>query len=108
MCGGCKLVGYFGKEEQKKDWDNHKVFCKAVTSLNKKRGVKHVTEKVNTQGTTLRMYVFAFICTQKYWHNKYERILYIRDKKKFIFTNGRKNSIWRGYPNLSGSQWSDH
>jgi len=47
MCGGCKLVGYFGKEEQKKDWDNHKVFCKAVTSLNKKRGVKHVTEKLS-------------------------------------------------------------
>ena len=28
MCGGCKLVGYFGKEEQKKDWPSHKEMCK--------------------------------------------------------------------------------
>lgn len=46
MCGGCKLVGYFGKEEQKKDWANHKEICKAITTLMKKYGVKHVTEKL--------------------------------------------------------------
>ena len=40
------MVGYFGREEQKKDWECHKVICKAVTALNKKFGVKHITEKV--------------------------------------------------------------
>ena len=25
MCGGCKMVGYFSKEEQKADWPEHKV-----------------------------------------------------------------------------------
>ena len=25
MCGGCKMVGYFGKDEQKADWPEHKV-----------------------------------------------------------------------------------
>jgi len=47
MCGGCKLVGYFGREEQKKDWSNHKEFCKAVTNIMKRTGVKHITEKMN-------------------------------------------------------------
>jgi len=46
MCGGCKLVGYFGKEEQKKDWPSHKEMCKAITTLMKKTGVKHITEKL--------------------------------------------------------------
>merc|ERR1712047_141719 len=30
MCGGCKLVGYFSREDQKADWNYHKDFCKAV------------------------------------------------------------------------------
>merc|ERR1711963_1032060 len=42
MCGGCKLVGYFGKEEQKADWPEHKALCKAISSLMKKLGVKHI------------------------------------------------------------------
>ena len=25
MCGGCKMVGYFGKDDQKADWGDHKV-----------------------------------------------------------------------------------
>ena len=25
MCGGCKMVGYFGKDDQKADWNEHKV-----------------------------------------------------------------------------------
>ena len=25
MCGGCKMVGYFGKDDQKADWAEHKV-----------------------------------------------------------------------------------
>jgi len=47
MCGGCKLVGYFGKEDQKKDWTNHKTICKVVTGLMKKHNVKHITEKLS-------------------------------------------------------------
>jgi len=27
MCGGCKVVGYVGKEEQTQDWPNHKKLC---------------------------------------------------------------------------------
>jgi len=47
MCGGCRLVGYFGKEDQKADWPYHKTFCKAVTSLMKKLGAKqHICEKL--------------------------------------------------------------
>ena len=52
MCGGCKLVGYFGKEDQKKDWPTHKELCKAVTNLMKKLGIKHVTEKVGAGVST--------------------------------------------------------
>merc|ERR1712038_1836522 len=47
MCGGCKLVGYFSKEDQKADWNDHKVVCKAVTGLMKSLGVKHVCEKLS-------------------------------------------------------------
>jgi len=47
MCGGCKMVGYFGKDDQKADWNEHKVICKAITGLMKKLGVKHVTEKLS-------------------------------------------------------------
>merc|ERR1712130_1072299 len=47
MCGGCKLVGYFSKEDQKADWNEHKVVCKAVTGLMKSLGVKHVCEKLS-------------------------------------------------------------
>ena len=68
MCGGCKMVGYFGKDDQKADWTEHKVFnsiiifavyrksndnpvllqlvCKAFCSLTKKLGVKHICEKL--------------------------------------------------------------
>eukprot|EP00090_Calanus_glacialis_P027047 TRINITY_DN4255_c0_g1_i1.p1 TRINITY_DN4255_c0_g1~~TRINITY_DN4255_c0_g1_i1.p1 ORF type:complete len:575 (-),score=153.79 TRINITY_DN4255_c0_g1_i1:116-1840(-) len=46
MCGGCKLVGYFGKEDQKADWADHKVVCKTITGLMKKLGVKHICEKL--------------------------------------------------------------
>merc|ERR1712128_296689 len=46
MCGGCKLVGYFGKEDQKADWADHKVVCKAITGLMKKLGCKHICEKL--------------------------------------------------------------
>merc|ERR1719341_2327028 len=38
MCGGCKLVGYFGKEDQKADWADHKLICKTITGLMKKLG----------------------------------------------------------------------
>jgi len=48
MCGGCKMVGYFGKDEQKKDWTNHKQICKAVTNLMKRFNVGHITEKVTS------------------------------------------------------------
>jgi len=48
MCGGCKLIGYFGKDEQKADWPDHKVVCKAITSLAKKAGgCPHITEKIS-------------------------------------------------------------
>lgn len=48
MCGGCKLIGYFGKDEQKADWPDHKVVCKAITSLTKKAGgCSHITEKIS-------------------------------------------------------------
>merc|ERR1711936_995811 len=47
MCGGCKLVGYFSKEDQKADWNEHKVVCKAVTGLMKSFGVKHICEKLS-------------------------------------------------------------
>ena len=53
MCGGCKMVGYFGKDEQKKDWTNHKQICKAVTSLMKKLSVGHITEKVILNNSTV-------------------------------------------------------
>merc|ERR1712047_139868 len=46
MCGGCKMVGYFGKDDQKADWTEHKVVCKAFCSLTKKLGVKHICEKL--------------------------------------------------------------
>merc|ERR1712012_1386894 len=46
MCGGCKMVGYFGKDEQKADWPEHKALCKAISSLMKKLGVKHICEKL--------------------------------------------------------------
>jgi hypothetical protein len=49
MCSGCKLVGYFGKEEQKTDWPEHKAVCKAVGAVMKRHGIKHVTEKVKKQ-----------------------------------------------------------
>lgn len=29
MCGGCKMVGYFGKDDQKADWTEHKVLVKS-------------------------------------------------------------------------------
>jgi len=47
MCGGCKLVGYFGKDDQKADWADHKTVCKAVTGLMKTLGVKHICEKLS-------------------------------------------------------------
>jgi len=47
MCGGCKLVGYFSREDQKADWNYHKDFCKAVCGLMKSLGVKHITEKLD-------------------------------------------------------------
>jgi len=40
-------VGYFSKEDQKADWNDHKVVCKAVTGLMKSLGVKHVCEKLS-------------------------------------------------------------
>jgi len=46
MCGGCKMVGYFGKDDQKADWSEHKIVCKAFCSLTKKLGVKHICEKL--------------------------------------------------------------
>jgi hypothetical protein len=46
MCSGCKLVGYFSKEEQKTDWPDHKLVCKAVANTMKRHGSKHITEKV--------------------------------------------------------------
>jgi len=46
MCSGCKLVGYFGKDDQKADWCDHKEVCKAVMGLCKKLGIKHVSEKL--------------------------------------------------------------
>jgi len=46
MCGGCKMVGYFGKDDQKADWTEHKLVCKAFCSLTKKLGVKHICEKL--------------------------------------------------------------
>jgi len=49
MCGGCKMVGYFGKDDQKADWGEHKVICKAVCGLMKKLGVKHIMEKLNSE-----------------------------------------------------------
>ena len=33
MCGGCKMVGYVGKEEQKEDWPKHKPLCKILQSF---------------------------------------------------------------------------
>jgi hypothetical protein len=33
MCGGCKMVGYLGKDEQKEDWPNHKTICKVLQSM---------------------------------------------------------------------------
>jgi len=33
MCGGCKMVGYVGKEEQKEDWPKHKALCKILLSM---------------------------------------------------------------------------
>jgi len=33
MCGGCKTVGYIGKEEQKDHWPEHKKLCKALCSI---------------------------------------------------------------------------
>merc|ERR1711962_1156243 len=47
MCGGCKLVGYFSREDQKADWNYHKDFCKAVCGLMKSLGVKRITEKLD-------------------------------------------------------------
>ena len=34
MCGGCKWVGYVGKEEQKEHWPTHKHLCKILKSFN--------------------------------------------------------------------------
>ena len=33
MCGGCKTVGYIGKEEQKEHWSEHKKLCKILASV---------------------------------------------------------------------------
>ena len=33
MCGGCKWVGYVGKEEQKEHWPKHKALCKILKSF---------------------------------------------------------------------------
>ena len=33
MCGGCKWVGYVGKEEQKEHWPKHKQLCKILKSF---------------------------------------------------------------------------
>ncbi len=30
QCGGCHVVGYIGKEEQKQDWPQHKALCKVL------------------------------------------------------------------------------
>ena len=40
-------MGYFSKEDQKADWNEHKVVCKAVTGLMKSFGVKHICEKLS-------------------------------------------------------------
>merc|ERR1712013_193803 len=47
MCGGCKLVGYFGKEDQKEDWTAHKEICKTITGMMKKLGCKHICERIS-------------------------------------------------------------
>merc|ERR1719431_1384947 len=47
MCGGCKLVGYFGKEDQKEDWSAHKEICKTICGMMKKLGCKHICEKIS-------------------------------------------------------------
>ena len=33
MCGGCKMVGYFGKDDQKADWGDHKVGQPSLSHL---------------------------------------------------------------------------
>ena len=33
MCGGCKMVGYFSKEDQKAHWPEHKVGLKVLISF---------------------------------------------------------------------------
>lgn len=33
LCGGCRTVGYIGKDEQKQDWGRHKELCKAITKI---------------------------------------------------------------------------
>ena len=64
------MVGYFGREEQKKDWECHKVICKAVTALNKKFGVKHITEKVRIVNHHERnTYVFYKKASQRTFDN---------------------------------------
>ena len=32
-CGGCNMISYCGLEHQKKDWLEHRDFCKAVTKV---------------------------------------------------------------------------
>eukprot|EP00094_Tigriopus_californicus_P001703 TCALIF_01648-PA protein Name:"Protein of unknown function" AED:0.01 eAED:0.10 QI:51/0.5/0.66/1/1/1/3/0/582 len=46
VCGGCKVVGYIGKDEQSQDWPNHKNLCKI---LKKARGDAELwTEKLTS------------------------------------------------------------
>lgn len=51
MCGGCKQVGYLGKDEQKEDWPNHKNLCKILQSvigkgLSSQQMVTYLTQKL--------------------------------------------------------------
>lgn len=38
-CGACQLISYCGQEHQKKDWPQHRDFCKAVSEV--KKDLKH-------------------------------------------------------------------
>ena len=39
MCGGCKTVGYIGKEEQKEHWPEHKKLCKILCTYVRGKGL---------------------------------------------------------------------
>ena len=44
MCGGCKMVGYVGREEQKEHWPKHKPLCKILQTFNVSRILNRITE----------------------------------------------------------------